>query len=776
MGMEIQLTLGSDADPHRRRSPRKDDGGFTFGEVDCVEKQIESSQDHDMPEQTLFSQDHAMVEQVMPSKDRSVHQRPVRRQTRKWAAWTREEEESFFSALRHVGKNFEKITSRVQSKNKDQVRHYYYRLVRRMNKLLGPNLRLNAKNSKETIPAMLRWWSLLEKSSCKASKLHLKPRRYKVFIETLENQLLKDRKKNVRRCFSQGENTSTASISVSNQVRASGHDDRSVKVVLDTHDMQKYGSGKGLLKRHVNIGSSNNSCKAPSPLLKTARHRRKTDAVSTSACKRWEKAAIAGVSLVADAAEHVERTTNDTTFQHTHVQNGLDQGGEVPHAFPTLLRNSFNEINVQSSKKLKLQLFPIDDGTRRALELDNHNPYLELTLSTQKKISSVMEHLNRKWGNCSMTRGDLLLFPCHLQKENMVHFQKWTKDSTLTASDVYTLIGRPPIFRLRYGWFSNAEATFLVPSLSVIPQGCDKNINIMQEQSVGLPVSSTDSPKEVNGCVSGNAMNVSKSSNHYEAANWGNSEIIMTRAEVPNKPITSCAGEWADSLTNISVGELLAEAPDVECGNCITSSVPPTSSFNYVPNTPFSCDSFDAAIAAHIKKHQNIAINHTALPSELSTIWGAEDTCDAFSFQRRFHSEEWQKSFKPTSSDTSKPINLRNTTAVLGTPLQGEFDTGKTVDAAACAHPERLPDTSISDVVKDFTGFTDVSWPDSLGPFDLDIPSSRYRHNEDLILSDSLGGLSQLIASSLDAFQNCSFFGPEKKEARSTAFEAQELL
>lgn len=83
----------------------------------------------------------------------------VKRPTRQWAAWTREEEESFFTALRQVGKaiycrhiliyhcflfcisisqysivpyfvclllifcvqNFEKITCRVQSKNKDQV-------------------------------------------------------------------------------------------------------------------------------------------------------------------------------------------------------------------------------------------------------------------------------------------------------------------------------------------------------------------------------------------------------------------------------------------------------------------------------------------------------------------------------------------------------------------------------------------------------------------------------------------------------------------------------
>ncbi|KAF5757607.1 putative transcription factor MYB/SANT family [Helianthus annuus] len=95
--------------------------------------------------------------------------------------------------------NFEKITSRVQSKNKDQVKHYYYRLVRRMNKLFGPELSLDAKHSKYTNAAMLRWWSLLEKYSCKVSKLHLKPRRFNHFLESLEYQLLKDRKKNIKK-------------------------------------------------------------------------------------------------------------------------------------------------------------------------------------------------------------------------------------------------------------------------------------------------------------------------------------------------------------------------------------------------------------------------------------------------------------------------------------------------------------------------------------------------------------------------------------------------
>lgn len=138
-----------------------------------------------------------------------------------------------------------------------------------------------------------------------------------------------------------------------------------------------------------------------------------------------------------------------------------------------------------------------------------------------------------------------------------------------------------------------------------------------------------------------------------------------------NKASTSCVGEWADSLTNISVGDLLSEAPDMEDANCITSSIHGSS--NYIHQIPFSCDSFDAAIAAHIKKHQSIADSQTALPSQLSSIWGAEDTCDAFAFQRHSFSEKVQNASKHNSSETCKQITLSNTTA-LGTSVEVYFN------------------------------------------------------------------------------------------------------
>ncbi|CAN6567691.1 unnamed protein product [Malus baccata var. baccata] len=52
--------------------------------------------------------------------------------------------------------------------------------------------------------------------------------------------------------------------------------------------------------------------------------------------------------------------------------------------------------------KIKLQLFPVNEATRIGLEKDGHHPYLELILRPRKKITSVLKHLNDKWGRSSI--------------------------------------------------------------------------------------------------------------------------------------------------------------------------------------------------------------------------------------------------------------------------------------------------------------------------------------------------------------------------------------
>ncbi|XP_044508916.1 TSL-kinase interacting protein 1 isoform X2 [Mangifera indica] len=712
---------------------------------------------------------------------------------RQWAAWTRQEEESFFTALRQVGKNFEKITHKVQSKNKDQVRHYYYRLVRRMNKLLGPGLCLDAKNSKDTNAAMLRWWSLLEKYSCKASKLHLKPRRFKIFVEALEHQLLKDRRRSVKRRSSQGENCSpTASSNVSSQNRPSGQDTCTVKLVLvDSQNIQKLGPAKGSFKRNVNIGV-NRSSKGEMTTLKPARQQRKPGTAFSAAYKKWEKAAIAGVSLVADAAEHLERTATDKDGELDQGPNALGSVDKVPLPLPAISQNLFIENITHTSVKLKLQLYPIDDGTRRALEMDNHNPHLELTLSTRKKISSVVEHLSRKWGNSSVASGQLMLFPYSVQRENLVGYQRWTQDSVVSAADVYAIIGSPPLFRLRYGWFSGSELVQALSASCYIPVVYNENVKNGKDQSMpstsdqseklvdpcngtsvneNLVIASSlsDMPHEMSRCISTSKSNFVESdpavkiSWHREPDGKPISRQLEDEGNVKLSNGTALsAGEWADSLTNISVGDLLSEVPH---GVDASPETP-----QCLQQIPFSSDSFDAAIAAHISKHQNRMEHVSTLTSHTTSIWDAEETRDAFSFQK--NPTIYQEAFRMPDIDPAVDCILFTKISSMGSGgLIEELPADKAaVEYIAGEDPmdEKPTDFHIlENMEKDFSGLTDMFWPDSLGPLELDIPSSKYPC-EDLILGDSLGGLNRLIASSLDAFQNCSFFGLDKKELTTT--------
>ncbi|KAJ8753977.1 hypothetical protein K2173_001875 [Erythroxylum novogranatense] len=707
---------------------------------------------------------------------------PVKKPTRQWAAWTHQEEESFFGALRQVGKNFEKITRRVQSKNKDQVRHYYYRLVRRMNKLLGPGLCLDAKNSKDTNAAMLRWWSLLEKYSCKASKLHLKPRRFKIFVEALENQLLKDRKKNVRKRPSHGENGSPVAPSiVANQNRASGQDTRTVKLVLlDSQNMPKLGSGK--LGRNINIGFFRSNNKGDPTSLKTARKRRKQESITSSflihsissaAYKKWEKAAIAGVSLVAEAAEHLERTVIDKEAECDQGQSSLEP---VEKALPPLpSQNNHVDSNVHNNMKLKLQLFPIDDATRRALEMDKHNPHLELTLSMRKKISSILEHLNRKWGNSSVASGELMLFPYNVHRENLVSCQKWTPESVFSAADVYAFIGRPPVFRLRYGWFPIEELTspdgknLPFPGMDTMDMEHGKRKSLAHVSTCGS--SNDQSHKFMDSCD--NQINVMNENHACDPSSDVPDEVFVCfyaieRYNCDDLPLCNgTAGEWADSLTNISVGDLLAEVPHDENLQCTES--PMTQSNQCLQQIPFSCDSFDAAIAAHMSKHQNKSVFCSTAVSHTSSIWDAEETCDAFSFQKN---NTLYQEVPTTSCIASYGTDKQMTqmcSAPSGTLLEELANAKGFVENASDEDPINECQFDVQDVENsgmDLTGLADIYWPDSLGPIDLDMTSSKY-HSEDVILSDSLSGLNRLIASSLDAFQNCSFFGLDKKDPSS---------
>lgn len=120
-----------------------------------------------------------------------------------------------------------------------------------------------------------------------------------------------------------------------------------------------------------------------------------------------------------------------------------------------------------------------------------------------------------------------------------------------------------------------------------------------------------------------------------------------------NSPMLS-TNEWADSLTNISIGDLLVDAPQ-------DMDEPFAESSQCLNEIPFSCDSFDAAIAAHISSHQNKMVTASTFGSHASSIWDAEETCDAFSFQKNATPSQGVSRFPDIASPaTSKPAGMNS--------------------------------------------------------------------------------------------------------------------
>lgn len=129
-----------------------------------------------------------------------------------------------------------------------------------------------------------------------------------------EKHILKDRKKNTRKRPKQGGNSSTTpTIKPSRQRHKSGNYSFQLQLCVSCveHICE------------VTISLNFKFCSVKG-------------ITSTDAYKKWEKAAIAGVSLVADAAEHLERTALDKladSVQNVH--------GKLPH-LPNNIRLTFS--------------------------------------------------------------------------------------------------------------------------------------------------------------------------------------------------------------------------------------------------------------------------------------------------------------------------------------------------------------------------------------------------------------------------------------------------
>ncbi|KAJ4765928.1 TSL-kinase interacting protein 1 [Rhynchospora pubera] len=364
---------------------------------------------------------------------------------------------------------------------------------------------------------------------------------------------------------------------------------------------------------------------------------------------------------------------------------------------------------LMESGKFKLQLFPIDSETKNVLEQNDHNPYLELTLATNKKISSVVKHLVEKWRDSfSATALGIMLFPYNARSDNLIGVHKWTlNDTHTTAADVYNMIGTPSVFRLRYGFFSNCESA----SNEGLPPYLEENFHLKES----VPERDLSPFPDLSGEM------VSIGQNEPSFDNTGGAH-----QNVPSKPAP--LPSWLDSISNMSFGALLSQtSPYLEGGN------PPSQNKNLqVLQATMTCDSFDAAIGALIARQQPTS-NHMPPPKAVNqpSIWDGEETCHSFAVQKA----------APFARVDHAPHNnalCSKELTDLQTEITAETDNAETKNEMMPLNEESNPLAKL-----------DLSLPEPMVPFEN--PCSRPPGSS----TDSIG-FSGLLSTSLD-FPNSVF-------------------
>lgn len=370
---------------------------------------------------------------------------------------------------------------------------------------------------------------------------------------------------------------------------------------------------------------------------------------------------------------------------------------------------------VDSSTKIKLQLFPVDEVTRIGLEKDGLNPFLELTLRARKKISSVINHIHTKWGASTIAVGEPMLLPYESHLRDQFINSKWTSnDTAITAGDVYTTVECPAVFRLSYGWFSDhqvqrdpAEAA---AQNCVTSEGIQKKNETTEERKLLDATAQVDHSDHVD-------TKVKTGQTHEQAISpWDdgltNLSIggLISIPSVPQKTSLSTdisiggllseaslqgklqnneqqtPMKWDDDMTNLSIGGLLSEASM-------------QAKMNKFDPKSFTSDSFDAILFSQVKNDPQVS------------ILDAEETCHAFAFRKFSASSKNVRVSARASQDLSS--NSFKFPLLLEGDKQAEDTSCPEPKTELFPRPQQFGEDSRS------MGLRGLSWNESLGPFDL---------------------------------------------------------
>ncbi|WVZ23762.1 hypothetical protein V8G54_002306 [Vigna mungo] len=404
-----------------------------------------------------------------------------------------------------------------------------------------------------------------------------------------------------------------------------------------------------------------------------------------------------------------EELLNDKENRHFVFKEPMSMGSELLNKNTFITENrgaiELHPGEMPTSSKIKLQLFPINEGTRIGLEKDGHNPYLELTLRGRKKISSILKHLGKKWGSSSIAEGELILFPYDVM-ETLSDCRRWTiYDSGTTASAVYAAVGSPAIFRLKYGWFYAHE-----PRSSGIPS----------TPTLDKPVvaGGASAKLEETLCCEQDMVEVSKEYRETDVGFADNEPRVSSGLQQSSSP-------WLDSLSNISIGAFLSETS-------LFGGLDPKS-FAAIQPCDVTSDSLDAFIAAKINSRP---VSRLSAEDLRPSILDAEETCHAFPLQKLSSPTDVLTSRRKDYSVACSPDVSSNLLKLSNTEKVNDQDEPSPNPPSGKTQTDLLLSSRPYDDERSL-GLTDINWNESMGPFDLGMPAQKLIGGD----SVSIGGL-----------------------------------
>ncbi|XP_004288089.1 PREDICTED: TSL-kinase interacting protein 1 [Fragaria vesca subsp. vesca] len=375
--------------------------------------------------------------------------------------------------------------------------------------------------------------------------------------------------------------------------------------------------------------------------------------------------------------------------------------------------------------KIKLQLFPVNEGIRIGLVKDGFHPYLELTLRARKKISSVLNHLISKWGSSSAALGELVLFPYRIQ-DSVSSNRRWTlNDGDICAGDVYAAIGSPEVFRLRYGWFSNQHKSSDKPSTSVNDKvdlqskGIKRDTSTPAENAYEVDGKHVVVDTETNLSIGGLLSEASLQA-RCNNGNKNHREKAKTPHPLDKKSDSKSFELWSD-CPSISIGGILSE---VSLQGKVNRFVAQSNVSN--PSLQPGHSKYDSPQGTRQSTHDPCL-----------SILDAEETCHAFPSQKLSLGKD-VLGFDGSCGGSSQNSGFK----LFKFPLPAKanrLDELPQDPAQQESNTERMNFSYMNNDERSL-GLSGIKWTDSLGPFDLGLPVSQKLCNAE---STSISGFAK---------------------------------